>query len=177
MAAPMVAGAVALLMECNPNLSLSQLHQALRLSAVYDNFVLQQVFALPNIHWGYGKLDVYNLLQECLIFGCMDSTAINFNPLANVSDSSCYYVTSTESIEIVNDIEIYPNPFNYSFVVTLSGVISETRVFDKAGKEVYLNLDVYDNHIEINGQEWARGVYVVKVKDESGNQYIQKLVK
>ncbi|MCP4439119.1 MAG: S8 family serine peptidase [Aureispira sp.] len=113
MAAPMVAGAAALYFECNPQATVTEVKNALTSSARIDNYVFQQVFALPNIHWGYGKLDVYELLKGCLVYGCTDSTAINYNSSANVMDSSCVYlVTSVPEIQKTDQLfRVSPNPF------------------------------------------------------------------
>ncbi len=55
MAAPHVAGAVALLLDQNPNLDAGQLRNRLTTHARIDSFT----GTVPNNRWGYGKLDVW----------------------------------------------------------------------------------------------------------------------
>lgn len=89
MAAPMVTGAAALYLQCNPNATQAELRQKLHQHSRIDSFVLKEIPNVPNIHWGYGKLDVFELLKSCLVYGCTDTNAVNYNPLAMVDDSSC----------------------------------------------------------------------------------------
>jgi subtilisin family serine protease len=114
MAAPMVAGAVALYFQCKPYANYADVLQALGNSAKVDSFVFVESLALPNIHWGYGKLDVYQLLESCLIYGCMDSVALNYNPLATYQDSmACFYTTTgLNTIEQKGYLSCQPNPFS-----------------------------------------------------------------
>ena len=114
MAAPMVAGAVALYFQCQPSANYADVLQALERNAKVDSFVLLESFALPNIHWGYGKLDVYQLLESCLIYGCMDSTALNYDAFATHQDSkACFYTTTgLNALENRTYLSCLPNPFS-----------------------------------------------------------------
>lgn len=114
MAAPMVTGAVALYFQCKPYANYQDVLQALESSARLDSFVFAEEITLPNIHWGYGKLDVYQLLEGCLIYGCMDSTAFNYNPFATYQDSlACaYLMTGIKSMESKGALSCFPNPFS-----------------------------------------------------------------
>lgn len=111
MSAPMVAGAVALYLECQPYASSHQILRALQEGARVDAAVLAQTVTLPNVHWGYGKLDVEQLMRSCLVKGCMDSAALNFNPLATLPDSSaCQYSLAVSKRIWSNNWRCYPNP-------------------------------------------------------------------
>jgi minor extracellular serine protease Vpr len=57
--APILTGAVALLLQLRPSLTASQARQALRGAAFADGFT----GAVPNASWGYGKLDVLAALD------------------------------------------------------------------------------------------------------------------
>lgn len=113
MSAPMVAGAIALYFECQPQANYTDVFRALRRSARLDGTVLAQTQTLPNIHWGYGKLDVSALTEACLIRGCMDSIAINFNPNANLPDSTvCQYLVAApvQPSSGAGQLTCFPNP-------------------------------------------------------------------
>lgn len=57
--APIVVGAVALLLDINPFLTSSQVRQILRDSATTDSYT----GATPNLCWGYGKLNIEKALE------------------------------------------------------------------------------------------------------------------
>lgn len=85
MSSPIVAGAVAMYLEKNPNAWWFEVKEALTQSAKKDNFTGTE----PNNDYGHGKLDAFELLKFNAEFGCTDSTAFNYNPFANVDDGSC----------------------------------------------------------------------------------------
>lgn len=58
--APIVVGAVALLLEVAPDLTASEVRQILRESAVED----MNTGPLPNLAWGFGKLDVFEAVRS-----------------------------------------------------------------------------------------------------------------
>jgi len=60
MAAPHVAGAIALIYEQHPQATASQIKDILTNSAHTDN----QVGMAPNVDWGWGKLDIYAALKR-----------------------------------------------------------------------------------------------------------------
>jgi hypothetical protein len=63
--APVVVGAVALLLEAAPDLTADQVRDLLRTTAVTD----AQTGATPNVDWGYGKLDILAALDEACARG------------------------------------------------------------------------------------------------------------
>lgn len=108
MSAPMVAGAVALYLQCQPGAGYQSIKEDLEEAARLDAFVAQYG-SLPNADWGHGKLDVFAFLQKCLIYGCTDSTALNYNPNANVDDGSCQLISSLAETEN-KAWRLQPNP-------------------------------------------------------------------
>lgn len=161
MAAPMVAGAIALYLQCKPYANHQDIKQALLNNTRLDSFVFKETMMLPNIHWGAGKLDVYSLLESCLIYGCKDSTALNYNPLATVSDSSCVYnVTSVTGKDVDKGFLVcYPNPL--SSKATFSYRIPEEQSVNDARIVVYnaLGIAVFEQSINqaVGHVLWERG--------------------
>ncbi|BDS10192.1 S8 family peptidase [Aureispira anguillae] len=185
MSAPMVAGAVALYFQCKPYANYADVLQALENSARIDSFVFLEVMALPNIHWGYGKLDVYKLLERCLIYGCMDSTALNYNSLATVSDSNAclYNLTHLNRVEGQLSLSCQPNPFAKTATIfyELPNFIQEERpklsLYNSLGQLVFLKaLSKSKGSIVLEGSNLGAGVYWM-VLDDNRRQYIyQQLV-
>lgn len=140
MAAPMVAGAAALYFQCRPQSTALELKAALQAAARLDSFVFAQSTELPNIHWGYGKLDVYNLISGCLLYGCTDSTAPNYNPAAHIEDGSCILPLSLNVINNDFSLSAAPNPFSNLLSINVSlpdGQEAELCVADALGRIVW----------------------------------------
>ena len=85
MSSPIVAGAVALYLEKNPNAWWYEIKEALQQTARKDTFTGLQA----NVNYGHGKLDAFALMQFEAVLGCTDDTMFNYNPNANVDDGSC----------------------------------------------------------------------------------------
>ncbi len=187
MSAPMVAGAVALYLECKPYANYADIKNALQSSAAYDNFVLQPVFSIPNIHWGYGKLDVYELVKSCLIYGCTDTAALNYNSYATVLDSAAcvYQLTTTNLLDKVG-LNIYPNPFDRTFMIEYD--YQQLGLNNHAGVEVLLYnsigqllwcrpLDKAENTMRVNLEKSTGGAYWLLVKSAKQILYQKRLIK
>jgi subtilisin family serine protease len=61
MATPVVTGAVALYLERNPGATYAQVKNAITSTARRDEQT-SSFGPLPNVHWGYGKLDIYHAI-------------------------------------------------------------------------------------------------------------------
>ena len=60
MAAPLVAGAVALILQRYPSATPSQIYNAIQNNAITDAFT----GSVPNSTWGYGKLDILDAIND-----------------------------------------------------------------------------------------------------------------
>ena len=105
MACPMVTGAVALYLEQNPNASLQEVRRDFLSNVLTDEYT-QSAGNLPNSEWGYGKLDIYQVLSKGIIFGQMERNT--------------------------NDISIYPNPTANAIHIPLE--FSQGRIYNAQGK-------------------------------------------
>lgn len=179
MAAPMVAGAVALYFQCKPYANHADVLQALESTAKVDSFVFRESLALPNVHWGYGKLDVYQLLESCLIYGCMDPLALNYNSFATYQDSmACFYTpTGLNRLENGTDLSCLPNPFSTQttihYALPASDEIKKGTLFvyNSLG-QVVLSTDLSQNEgtWTLNRDNLAVGAYWV-VLNAKGKKY------
>ncbi|MGB1248298.1 MAG: S8 family serine peptidase [Chitinophagales bacterium] len=82
---PVVAGAVALYLEKSPDAYWYETKEVFIRTARKDDFT----GAIANTQYGHGKLDGFEAMQYDAIVGCMDPSAFNYNPLANIDDGSC----------------------------------------------------------------------------------------
>ncbi len=186
MSAPMVAGAVALYLQCKPYANYADIKQALQNSARLDSFVFAQNFALPNIHWGYGKLDVYELLKSCLIYGCTDTLAINYNPLATVADSSCGYLISTiKSVpNTTTQLDCSPNPAQHQIQIQYhlsSGLESTTKssleITDILGQVVWQQkLTASKGTLDWQKGDLPTGIYFIVIRDNGQISAVRQVV-
>jgi len=85
MSSPGVAGAVGLLLQANPSLTAAQVKARLTANARVDG----ATGTVPNMRWGYGKLDIYKAVTDEL--GCVKS---NFE---TVGYDEPYIIANTES--------------------------------------------------------------------------------
>ncbi|MBC8183765.1 S8 family serine peptidase [candidate division KSB1 bacterium] len=160
MSSPVVTGAVALLLEKNPNFTNAQIRSQLFDYTLVDNLV-QADGSLPNNLWGYGKLDIFSAMTG-------QETGVEItNP------------TVASTIELKQN---YPNPFNPE--TTIGYNLPEPAdvkliIYDLKGREVRTlvnNAHSAGNHLvkwnstNNSGNKVAAGVYLYQVEiKSSGN--------
>jgi subtilisin family serine protease len=86
MAAPMVAGGVALLLQRAPSLTPENVQQILSTASIRDQFVARTYVTgdpggIPNFTWGHGKLDVEAAIQAAAIFARASILAVTAAPV------------------------------------------------------------------------------------------------
>lgn len=136
-----------------------------------------------------------NTELECLIAGCMDTAACNYNPLAGIEDNSCgpivgslcddgdsttindVVISGCECSGVVGVLEetsvpfqIYPNP-SHSGIFVLQGNIlgfeqKELVMMDFTGKVVYKSrVSLNGLPFEVIYGQLASGMYIVMIDD------------
>jgi subtilisin family serine protease len=99
MSSPLVAGVVALYLQEHPRASYREVKQVLEITARRDNFT---TFTIPNNQFGWGKVDAFEALKYPVVYGCMDTGSINYNPSANIDTGGCvpkiYGITDTSCL-------------------------------------------------------------------------------
>ena len=114
MAAPHVTGAVALMLQVNPNLQFSDVADILEKSSVKDNFTGN----VPNNEFGLGKINV--------------QAAVN------------YMLTGTDvKYVLVNDVKVYPNPAADFVNLEISESVENPviNLYSTAGEKMNGNVD------------------------------------
>ena len=139
MAAPMVTGIIALLLDINPNLSFSDIKTLIQSTAITDNYT----GSAPNNTWGAGKIDALGAASQ--------TTPTSVNQYT------------------FNDIFIYPNPANDKINVYIPEYIksNQINIIDCLGKRVYSTNYAYKKTIDIHNL--SKGIYFLEVGNEVNN--------
>jgi len=141
MSGPAVAGVAALLLEANPSLSHSQIHQILTQTARED-IRTGNVGPNGNNTWGKGKVDAYAAIQLALL-------------------TAGEYKSNQENV-------LYPNPSNnviYYSSSTNSANSYQAKIYDMQGKLVIES--TIDSGKGLNIQTLTKGVYIVRIFDQN----------
>ena len=75
--------------------------------ATYNTNVPSQSCNLTNTNGCDSTVILVLTINNCAVFGCTDSTSLNFNPLANTDDGSCMYscgpITGVNLTDVIHD--------------------------------------------------------------------------
>lgn len=91
--------------------------------------------------------------------------------------------TKVSASNVVNEIEIYPNPVPSEFFVVLKNPSDKTlsiQLFDAAGKLVYksqLNTPGNDERIRVPAASLARGIYFLHLNSEKNIHLVKKIAR
>jgi hypothetical protein len=107
---------------------------------------------------------------------CVNHPDIGFYDFKQAS--SCdYSVTSINDNSIPLDINITPNPFSSHFLITLkSEAAAEIFVYDVLGR-IVINKTIPKGENALPTEDWAKGLYILKLVRGEGVIYQSKLVK
>jgi len=102
--------------------------------------------ALPNYKWGYGKLDGF-------------------------STFTCAVPTGIDNKSIVNEANVFPNPFNQFTTIKLKSEINgDVKIFNAIGELIYSDKINGDTFIVKRNSLSAAGIYFVNVKAQGFEQ-------
>lgn len=142
---------------------------------------------------GIGPFDFNsNSIQEIEYVHCTSFDYINHNPVvklktdmqmlktfSDVFNPSDCIQSSIKEIENVTEVELYPNPTNSSFVISLKNkneMIVDVVILDVLGKEIKKIKNDQSNQLTINVADLPSGIYFAKVFLEKGS-VIKKIIK
>lgn len=148
MASPFVAGAVALLLEADPELQINEVLQIIQETAERDSYVTN---SSNSVQWGAGKINVYEALRQAID----QSTGI-----INVDKGS-----KSMMIEPIGRKQ-------YRLFVPESS--STVTLYNMSGMPV-INTQTEDNVLNIDAGNVDCGVYILVVQGEYA-RYVERLI-
>ena len=114
------------------------------------------------------------------VFGCTDPSAVNYNPNATADDGSCIYDTSDIEENNILEMNLFPNPNNGSFSITLNDNLSSFNlsIINILGQEVYTQ---QVKNYSINSKQnikvdLVKGTYIVNLKTEGNSIKIPVII-
>lgn len=145
MSAPLVAGVVALMLQINPKLSINEVKDILRITAINDNFT-GEVRNNKSNTWGWGKIDALAIMKH----------------LENSSIDDKDHLQK-------NNIKLFPNPVvNNIISVKLDGTLNDylpklVQIFDESGKLVFISTIITEKEFVLD--KFSAGNYFIKIDD------------
>lgn len=138
-AAPLSTGVMALMLELNPSLSPTEIKDILQNTARSDSYT----GTVPNIQWGYGKLDAYEAVNS----------VVNTLGTNLIRDRN-------------NSLLIYPNPVNETLSLDLNGLPGDVRIFNAMGILIYQETSNLER-LNIPVSELSSGLYHIIVRQKN----------
>jgi len=114
-------------------------------------------------------------INQCLAIYYIENVCISKNSV------DCDYLKQPQDISSSVEkkdfiIQIFPNPSAGSFQVTFSNVPNEIEVFNSVGQSIFISSRI-SNSLTIDGNKWAKGLYILVVKGDGGEHQSFKLIK
>jgi len=151
MAGPHVAGAVALIINANPNLAgqVDVIKDILKSTAVplidSTECFMNDALEVPNFYYGHGRIDVLAAVNKSI-------------------DLS----TEVVEIDLESEIKVYPNPSNgvLNLEAKEGTVINSIKIIDIAGRVIISSKNqLSENHVQVSGLVSGIYFYAVKTSD------------
>ncbi|HIZ27036.1 MAG TPA: S8 family peptidase [Candidatus Barnesiella merdipullorum] len=114
MASPVVTGVLATWLQARPTLTPEQVREIFAQSAKTDNYT-GDIAGVGNNLWGYGKIDAYNGLVDCLELSGIEEVGAPTRPMVypNPAAESCYFLLPSDDQHVtvalyaLNGAEVY----------------------------------------------------------------------
>lgn len=157
MSSPAVAGIVAMMLQANPNLTPTQVQNAIAQTALLDNYT-GNLTAMGNNLWGHGKVNAYAAIKKSLQLLSVNETG-----------SPKFYAT------------VFPNPNEGTFTVAIDCVNNgdaTIQIMDMMGK--IISKENWKLHSGYNTKTLrivaAKGIYMMHITTMNSNKTIKIVV-
>ena len=158
MATPATVGVIALMLEANPTLTPEIVKEALKQSAIKDNFT-GNIGSNGDNTWGRGKLNAYDAVKYVI-----EHTPVN------------------EDFIIEKPNLLFPNPSDGRFSIINNDFSNENlriELYDVYGsllKSISANVEANDLLIKVDAGELASGYYFVKITNNVKNKFFRVII-
>lgn len=85
-----------------------------------------------------------------------------------------YSGEGVESVEILNNVDIYPNPASDLINVTAEN-LTKINIYNSIGQLIY-SQEVNANEVKVSTDSWANGLYYINVETKDGFKSSQKVI-
>ncbi|MBT6014004.1 MAG: hypothetical protein HOG85_04210, partial [Flavobacteriales bacterium] len=96
----------------------------------------------PHVNYGMKGVIIANSIT---VYGCTDSTALNYDANANIDDGSCAYPACTDSITISITTDNYPEETSWALTSQSNGIIASINPGDLDSNQTTYNWNVCIN--------------------------------
>lgn len=154
-AAPMVTGIVALMLQTNPNLEPERVKAILTQTAIKDKFTSQTP---DQTRWGAGKINAYGAIKE-----------------------SIRWLGTVPVPKVESEINIAPNPSQGKFTLFYESnqngyfLIEVSNLIGEIIKTESWQLSKGKNQIELNLDGYNKGMYFINITGQGG-QIVKKVI-
>ena len=148
------------------------------------NTIYQEIINLPE--YGCYRVTLYNEAGNGIgdggFWGVKDknnTTIISGTPSDNTFRYEfpfevTYSGEGVESVEILNNVNIYPNPASDLINVTAEN-LTKINIYNSIGQLVY-SQEVNANEVKVSTDSWTNGLYYINVETKDGFKSSQKII-
>lgn len=148
------------------------------------NTIYQEIINLPE--YGCYRVTLYNEAGNGIgdggFWGVKDKnnkTIISGTPSDNTFRYEfpfevTYSGEGVESVEILNNVNIYPNPASDLINVTAEN-LTKINIYNSIGQLVY-SQEVNANEVKVSTDSWTNGLYYINVETKDGFKSSQKII-
>ena len=148
------------------------------------NTIYQEIINLPE--FGCYRVTLYNEAGNGIgdggFWGVKDKnnkTIISGTPSDNTFRYEfpfevTYSGEGVESVKIINNVDIYPNPASDLINVTAEN-LTKINIYNSIGQLIY-SQDVNANEVKVSTDSWTNGLYYINVETKDGFKSSQKII-
>jgi len=103
----------------------------------------------------------------------LQSTVVSSN--GQLVDTTCVSTSIASFVNQFNQIMIFPNPAKDKIQIIALNTF-DVEIYNTLGSKVYSAKNL-SNSLQLNISDWAKGIYIIKVKDRQDKIHIGKIIK
>lgn len=130
--------------------------------------------------WDFGDLNSSTLENPVHTYATANYyyvTLTQTNTCGLQSNQEIIFVTKLDDILTSKNLNVYPNPSDDYFNITSEFVITNVKIFDLQGREIYTDYSINQKSAILNTEKLEKGIYLLKVYSESKASFRKIIVK